>query len=222
MSSILRRLTRARGKVAKNPLDSIVHVGHPVLRQQAQLLSPQGIKNGEYKPVVESLVETMRASPWGVALAAPQIAQPLQLFCMEVTKEVVEKEHVFRDPKKIEMEPLPLTVIANPTLSVGRKIVTHREGCLSIEGYSAHVPRAHDIRLSGLCAVTGEEVSVAVSGWTARIIQHECDHLQGKLFIDSMVHDTFAIGEELFRHLHPLDFENDGAKPHTSTAAHGQ
>eukprot|EP00055_Hartaetosiga_balthica_P011019 m.48996 g.48996 ORF g.48996 m.48996 type:complete len:213 (+) comp7426_c0_seq2:339-977(+) len=208
---MLRRLLRSRKQV-KQCQDLLVHVGHPALRQKASVLSPQGIQNGDYKHVVESMVETMRASPGGVALAAPQIGQSLQLFCMELTDNVIQHDSTYRNSEKLEMTTIPLTVIANPTLTLGRKVVTHREGCLSIEGYSAHVPRAYDIRLSGLCALTGETISVTVSGWTARIIQHECDHLKGKLYIDSMISETFALGKELHNHLHALDFENDGAK----------
>lgn len=64
--------------------------------------------------------------------------------------------------------------IANPRIiKYGKQTTSHRESCLSIPGYSAHVRRSHAIQMEGLCAITGEQLFVSLTGWTARIVQHE-------------------------------------------------
>ncbi|EGD83671.1 hypothetical protein PTSG_12149 [Salpingoeca rosetta] len=202
---LLRAIRRGRA------LPKIIEAGHPVLREKAAPIQRSDITDGSIRNLVDSLSARLREDK-GFGLCAPQIGESLQLFVMEVTPDMIELETNFRDIKMLDMRPVPLTAIANPRLKYGKKMSTHRESCLSIPGYSAHVTRPVDIHLTGLCAVTGTDVSVALSGWTARIVQHEVDHLNGCLYTDKMDASTLSINENTVKYLHPLDVQNDGAK----------
>jgi peptide deformylase len=124
--------------------------------------------------------ETLRDAP-GVGLAAPQIGLPLRLAVIEDTSESPETQR----------KPVPFHVIINPTLTLGHDLVEHFEGCLSIEGFQARVARAQTSRVNAWDH-HGEPVSIDASGWYARILQHEIDHLDGKLYIDRMDPRTFT------------------------------
>ncbi|CAK6447888.1 unnamed protein product [Pipistrellus nathusii] len=90
------------------------------------------------------------------------------------------------------MEPFPLRVFVNPRLRVPySRLVTFPEGCESVAGFLAHVPRFQAVQISGLDP-RREQVVWQASGWAARIIQHEMDHLQGCLIIDKMDSKTFT------------------------------
>ena len=129
--------------------------------------------------------ETMRQAP-GVGLAAPQIGLSLQLAVIEDTAESAATERA----------PVPFHVIANPRLELGPEIVEFYEGCLSVEGYQAIVPRARSVRVHALNH-KAEPIVIDASGWYARILQHEIDHLGGTLYIDRMRSRTLATGAQL-------------------------
>uniref|UniRef100_A0ACB8EAX6 Uncharacterized protein n=2 Tax=Sphaerodactylus townsendi TaxID=933632 RepID=A0ACB8EAX6_9SAUR len=90
------------------------------------------------------------------------------------------------------MRAFPLRVFVNPTLRVlDARLLSFPEGCRSLPGFSAAVPRYQAVLVEGLNEA-GEETSWEASGWAARIVQHEMDHLQGILYIDRMDSKTFA------------------------------
>jgi peptide deformylase len=168
-------------------LPPIVQVGHPVLRAPAAPLLPNELGTPEFRELVATMVEVMRAAP-GVGLAAPQIGVPKQILVAEDRAELVERI----DPENRTARgrvPVPLTVIVNPTLRVvGDEHATFLEGCLSVTGYVALVRRALEVEVTGLDA-TGPEIVPRVwrwRGWPARILQHEVDHLLGTLYVDRM------------------------------------
>lgn len=111
-----------------------------------------------------------------VGISAPQIGVPLQIFAIEVTNESV-KEH---DPvyvEECEMEPVPLTYFINPTMKIiNPEKVTHIESCGSLVGYQAEVERAREVEIKALNRL-GEPFCWQAKAWTARIAQHEFDHL---------------------------------------------
>src|SRR5580765_9116832 len=166
----------------------IVHAGEPVLRQQARALSPQEIRSKEIQKLIEHMRETMRHAP-GVGLAAPQIGLSLQLAVIEDTAESAATERT----------PVPFHVIANPRLELGPEIVEFYEGCLSLEGFQAIVPRARTVRVHALDH-RGEPIVIDAGGWYARILQHEIDHLGGTLYIDRMRSRTFSTARNFARH----------------------
>lgn len=164
----------------------IVHAGEPVLRQQARALSPQEIKSKEIQTLISHMRETMRGAP-GVGLAAPQIGISLQLAVIEDRKEYL-KDVSAEQLKLRERRPVPFHVVINPRIHSNKEgpIAEFFEGCLSLPGFFAIVPRSHSVRVECLDH-KGNPKTIEASGWYARILQHEIDHLQGNLYIDRML-----------------------------------
>ncbi|XP_012231120.1 peptide deformylase, mitochondrial-like [Linepithema humile] len=173
----------------KLPYEHVCQIGDPVLRGRAMTIDPEVIKLADFQKVIKQLISVMQH--YGACgMSAPQIGLPWQMFAIEYTKghmdttdEVVRKVH--------EMEIIPTTVFINPEL----KIIDHTpimfyEGCESIRGYAAAVPRAYEIEITALNTFA-EQFTWKARGWSARIAQHEYDHLQGQLFIDKMDKCTF-------------------------------
>ena len=100
-----------------------------------------------------------------------------------------------KEIKRMGIALVPLKIFINPTLKIiDSNMLAFREGCLSVAGYSAIVPRAKEVEVSGLDD-TGNRVTWRVAGWPARIAQHEMDHLKGNLYIDTMLYKTFVNNE---------------------------
>ncbi|NXY82656.1 DEFM protein, partial [Alcedo cyanopectus] len=123
--------------------------------------------------------------------SAPQLGVPLRVFAAELTPERCRRyPPEFRRAHSIE--PFPLRLFVNPALRVlDSRLVSAPEGCASIKGFSAYVPRHWAVHVSGVDA-GGEPVSWEAKGWAARIAQHEMDHLDGTLYIDHMDTRTFT------------------------------
>jgi len=164
----------------------IVHAGEPVLRQPARALSPQEIKSKEIQTLINHMRETMRGAP-GVGLAAPQIGISLQLAVIEDRKEYL-KDVSAEQLKLRERRPVPFHVVINPRIQSNDQdqTVEFFEGCLSLPGFFAIVPRSHSVRMECLDH-KGKSKTIEASGWYARILQHEIDHLHGSLYIDRML-----------------------------------
>ncbi len=168
---------------------TIVQVGEPVLRKPARPLSIEEIKTARIEQLIEKMRETMRDAP-GVGLAAPQIGEPLQIAVIEDRAEYIKDV-----PQEIlterERSAVPFHVIINPEISrVGDSTATFFEGCLSLSGFTALVPRALEVQVNCLNE-RGEAVAINARGWYARILQHEIDHLFGNIYIDRMAARTF-------------------------------
>lgn len=176
----------------------IVQVGEPVLRQRAQPLTIQQIRSREIQRLIENMREAMYKAP-GVGLAAPQIGEGLQIAVIEDKAEYV-KEAPPEVLKERERRPVPFHVIINPVLYLqGDADVEFFEGCLSLTGYTAVVPRARSVRVECLDH-RGKPRVIEASGWYARILQHEADHLQGTVYIDRMHARTFMGMENFNQH----------------------
>ena len=168
----------------------IVQAGEPVLRQTARPLSPQEIVSDDIQRLIRDMQETMRDAP-GVGLAAPQIGLPLQLAVIEDREELLRTLPPEEMAEK-ERRPVPFHVIANPQIThLGDEKRNFYEGCLSLAGFSAVVSRSRTIRVEYLDE-KGEPRAVEASGWYARILQHEIDHLRGTLYVDRMRSRTFS------------------------------
>jgi peptide deformylase len=169
----------------------IVHAGEPVLRQQARALSPQEIRSKEIQKLIGHMRETMRGAP-GVGLAAPQIGLSLQLAVIEDRKEY-HKEVSAEQLALRERRPVPFHVVINPRIQSAQdgQTVEFFEGCLSLPGFFALVPRSHSVRVECLDH-HGKSKTIEASGWYARILQHEIDHLGGHLYIDRMRSRSFS------------------------------
>ncbi|XP_071543112.1 peptide deformylase, mitochondrial-like isoform X5 [Panulirus ornatus] len=126
----------------------------------------------------------------GVGIAAPQIGIPLRILALEVTPKR-ERELGAEVYAAREMSSLPLMIFINPKMEVlDFTKVVFPESCESLRGYSALVPRYKAVRLTGLDK-RGEPLELESKGWIARIIQHEMDHLDGRLYIDLMDPKSF-------------------------------
>ena len=167
----------------------IVQVGDPVLRQVARTLTEDEIRSAAIRQLVELMRETMRDAP-GVGLAAPQIGESIRLIVIEDRAEYQQAISPERLAER-ERAPVPFHVIANPVLTV-LDMATRLffEGCLSVSGFGALTPRHAAVRVAGLDE-RAEPVEIEVRGWYARILQHEVDHLDGRLYVDSMLSRSF-------------------------------
>ncbi|WP_347041606.1 peptide deformylase [Brachybacterium nesterenkovii] len=176
----------------------IVQAGHPALRAQARAwtgqLAPQLLIE-----LVEAMTLTMRRAP-GVGLAAPQVGLPLALVVVEDPFAAGEGGEDAEDAL-LRRRPLPLRAFLNPAYEVtGTRRVYFWEGCLSVDGWQSIVPRGLEIDARALeLARDGElrEMAEHWEGWSARIFQHETDHLAGTLCHDravarSMVHAQYT------------------------------
>jgi peptide deformylase len=169
----------------------IVHAGEPVLRQQARALSPKEIKSKEIQKLIEHMRETMRGAP-GVGLAAPQVGLSLQLAVIEDRKEY-HKDISAEQLALRERRPVPFHVVINPRFHNANDgpVAEFFEGCLSLPGYFALVPRHRNVLVECLDH-RGNPKNIEASGWYARILQHEIDHLHGNLYIDRMHSRSFS------------------------------
>jgi peptide deformylase len=175
----------------------IVQVGDPVLRRPARTVSRDEIATPFLQELIASMRETMYDAP-GVGLAAPQVGESLQVVVVEDDGPWLE---TMTGPRRAELErdALAFAALINPTLEpVGDETVEFFEGCLSIEGFSALVRRHRAVRVRALDA-GGKPVRMELTGWPARILQHELDHLAGVLYIDRMDPRTFTTNENLGR-----------------------
>jgi len=168
----------------------IVQAGEPVLRAQARQLTREEITADEIQRLIRDMRETMRDAP-GVGLAAPQVGVTIQLAVIEDREELLSSLPPQELAEK-ERQAVPFHVIINPEIILlGDDSADFHEGCLSLSGFSAVVPRARRVRVAYLNE-NGEPQSVEASGWYARILQHEIDHLRGTLYIDRMETRTFT------------------------------
>ncbi|RMG90548.1 MAG: peptide deformylase [Chloroflexi bacterium] len=165
----------------------IVTLPAPILRQKAQ---PVTKFDENLQKLIDDMIETMREAH-GVGLAAPQVNVPLRLAVIESLPKVDEEGNEIEDSRE-------LFVIVNPEIVwKSRKMVDGIEGCLSIPGYLGEVSRHEAIRVRALDR-HGKKISLRLQGWTARIFQHEIDHLDGVLYIDKLTAPENFWTEEAF------------------------
>lgn len=182
--------------VLAEDLPSIVAAGHPVLRRPAQEVDGQ--LDGE---LLDRLVATMRAvmhAAPGVGLAAPQIGIPLRIAVLEDRGVADEAVAAARSRR-----PLPLTVIINPRWTAsGDAMDSFYEGCLSVPGYQAVVERHRAVEATYTRA-DGTSTTEVFEGWPARIVQHETDHLNGRLYLDRALLRSLSADREHARWAQP-------------------
>jgi peptide deformylase len=176
----------------------IRQVGEPVLRQRARALTVEEIRSDPIQRLIEHMRDTMREAP-GVGLAAPQIGQSLRLAVIEDREEYLQgvAPTILQERERTVV---PFHVIVNPRLTVLQASpAVFFEGCLSLDGFAALVPRALAVRVDALNE-RGEPVVIQARGWHARILQHEIDHLNGTLYIDRMLSRSFMSIDNLTKH----------------------
>jgi len=169
----------------------ILKMGEPLLLQTAIQVSPEAIASSEIQEIIQDLLDTMKDAN-GAGLAAPQIGISLQIVVFGFEKNV-------RYPNEA---PIPQTILINPIITpLSTELESGWEGCLSVPGLRGLVPRFQNIRYQGLDN-HGHLVDRTVSGFHARVVQHECDHLFGKLYPMQIGDMTqFGFTEVLFPNL---------------------
>jgi peptide deformylase len=173
-------------------------VGEPVLRSRAKPLRPEEILLPSTRDLIAAMRETMQDAP-GVGLAAPQVGVPLQLAVIE------DREENMKDLSREvlaerERKPVAFHVIINPVLTLeSAPEIEFFEGCLSLPGFVALVPRARKVKVEYLDE-HGQPKLIRASGWYARILQHEIDHLSGALYVDRMRSVSLCTLDNFARH----------------------
>jgi peptide deformylase len=153
----------------------VTRLGHPVLRRVADPVSIRDISRSETQRLIDDMVETMHEYD-GVGLAANQVHVSRQIAVIEVASH----------PRYPEMAPIPLTVIINPVLTpLGDETGSDWEGCLSIPEFRGMTPRSASVRLEAYDR-RGERIELVAKDFFARVLQHETDHLNGKVYLDRM------------------------------------
>jgi peptide deformylase len=156
----------------------VARMGHPVLRAKTPALERAAIKSAAVQTLIDDMIDTMREYH-GVGLAAPQVHEAVRVFVAALDP----GEPGEGGDDAAEVDPI---VLINPEITlVGNEIVEDWEGCLSIPDVRGRVPRAHDITLRAYDR-KGARIEISARGFSARVIQHETDHLDGILFVDRM------------------------------------
>ena len=184
----------------------IARMGHPVLLQRCAPVDDPTAP--EIRRLVADMIETMHDAN-GAGLAAPQVHVPLRLFVFRVAA-----DRASGDPDDVGM---PDTAVINPTIEpIGEDMRLRWEGCLSIPGLRAAVPRAWRIRYTGV-DTDGAAVGREVTGFHAGVVQHEYDHLDGILYPMRMRDfSLFGFNEEIARAgvmMAPSGAAPSGARP---------
>lgn len=167
----------------------IARMGHPVLESPAQLVSDPAA--ADIQALIQDMVETM-ADAGGAGLAAPQVYVPQRLVIFFAPGERAGADDLEAEAPDLEASgyTAPLTVLINPEIEVlgadgGKDMVDGWEGCLSVPEMRGVVPRYDHIRYRGLDE-NGDPIEREARGFHARVVQHECDHLDGILYPQRM------------------------------------
>jgi len=153
----------------------VTRLGHPVLRRVADPVLLEIIARPEFQQFIDDMIETMHEYE-GVGLAAPQVHVSQQVAVLEVTK----------PPRYPDAPSVPLTVLINPRVTMlTEETVDGWEGCLSIPEMRGVAPRFRELRVEALDR-NGQPLDFIAKDFHARVVQHEYDHLQGKVYLDRM------------------------------------
>jgi len=153
----------------------VSRLGHPVLRQVTQNVSPRELESPALQKLIDDMVETMKEYD-GVGLAADQVHESKQIAVLEVAD----------NPRYPQKPNVPLTVLINPKITpLSEEIEDDWEGCLSVPDLRGRVPRYKSIRVQAWDR-SGNELDFVADDFHARVIQHEFDHLHGQVYLDRM------------------------------------
>lgn len=148
----------------------VCRLGNPVLRMQAKRVAKDALASPAIQTLIDNMIQTM-VEYYGVGLAAPQVHESLCIAVIE--------SHGSRGD-------IPLTVLVNPDVTIlDEKLIEDWEGCLSIPELRGRVPRFRKLRVDALDR-HGNKLEFIAEDFFARVVQHEFDHLMGKVYIDRM------------------------------------
>ena len=170
----------------------VARLGHPILRQIAEPVPPEGIGAPAVQRLVDDMIETMLEYD-GAGLAAPQVHVSRQIVVFEVAQ----------NPRYPDAESVPLTVLINPQIT---PLTPHTEedweGCLSLPDLRGKVPRHTQVRVEAYDR-HGKKLNYVARDFAARVAQHECDHLIGTVYVDRMTSmQSLSFVREFMRYHH--------------------
>ena len=173
----------------------IVTVGHPVLRERARDVTAEELATADTQRFIDDLIDTMRHAN-GAGLAANQVGVPVRIAVIEVGD----------NPRYPYKPRIPLTVVVNPEIeSIDEELVEINEGCLSVPNLRGSVMRYVNVRVRYLDRDGGAHDEIK-RGLTAGTFQHECDHLDGVLFLDRVTDPRTFTTWEQFERFHRAAF----------------
>ena len=171
----------------------VARMGHPILREVAAEVGPEEFATPAFQDFVDSMIETMHEYD-GAGLAAPQVHVSKRLVVMEVAD----------NPRYPDAPAIPLTVVVNPRIHfLTERRVEIVEGCLSIPDLRGVVPRIAEIELEALDR-HGVPFRASFTEFPAAVVQHECDHLDGVLYLDCVVDTRSLSFVREFERYHPV------------------
>ena len=160
---------------------SILQYGDPVLRAKGKRIEKI---DRRIRELAQNMIETMHAAN-GVGLAAPQIDESLQLTVLDVSQVEDRPSTMKLNGKSFDPRSAMPLVLINPQIDLGGETETGTEGCLSFPEITGEIDRAKSITVRAQ-NLDGESIELETTGFLARAIQHEVDHVNGILFIDRM------------------------------------
>jgi peptide deformylase len=186
----------------------IARMGHPVLKAAAAPVTD--VKSEEIQRLIRDMLDTL-ADIDGAGLAAPQVHVPLRVVIFHVPAARMAREEGAKDGEA-SIAGVPMTILINPEITpLSEDRVLGIEACLSVPGLAGLVPRHTDIRYRGLDE-QGRVIEREAHGFHARVVQHECDHLDGILYPMRMTDlSTLGFVEELQRAARQSDEPEDRA-----------
>lgn len=174
----------------------VTRMGNPVLRKEAEDLTPEEILSAETKELLQDMYDTMKAES-GIGIAAPQIGVSKKVALIAVPEE---------SERYPEAEESPMLYIFNPKITVlDEELQGFWEGCLSVPGLRGFVERPRKVQIDFL-DINANQQSIVIEGFLATVFQHELDHLFGKLYVDRITNmskltfneefSKYVVGEE--------------------------
>jgi len=182
-------------------MNQILQLGDPRLRELSEAVPEKDFGGDELRHQVHELIQTMREAN-GAGLAAPQVGLMRRICVVEVTQ----------NPRYPYKQPIPLTVFINPEVIVlDETPIEVFEGCLSVAGWRGRVERAARVQVEAR-NVEGGVFRVEAEGLAAGTLQHELDHLDGRLFVDLLTNAKSLTTWENYERFHRASWEQEAAK----------
>ena len=170
------------------PVKNILRMGNPTLRKVSEPICVRDIESLSIKNLITDLADTLEASG-GIGLAAPQIGELVRVVIVKIPE---------GSSRYGELAAVPLTVFINPIITpVGPEQKSHWEGCLSVPGLRGLVSRPQNIQLQ-YYDTKAKETCLEIKGFLSTVLQHECDHLDGTLYLDRLSDSKYLSFEDEF------------------------
>lgn len=185
----------------------VARMGHPILREKAKKIDPKDIASPEIQNLIQDMIDTMEEYG-GIGIAGPQVheGKSIAIIRMETDSEKYDASvNINANSRFKDSNGEPIAVFINPTIKViDDKRQNFWEGCLSVPGLRGLVGRPRKVSVDYLDE-NGKSQKITVEDFAATVVQHELDHLQGKLYVDRVEDKTKLVFEEEYAKYHASD-----------------